>query len=153
MTRFSPYDPPRLEEGTTRNPAWLFAYSVLTVVVAASSPISQWIDPGCDWNLCLATVFLVALLGRMVGWSLNWPTGDIGRHAVAFFVGSICGSATIIWSQYFDHDGDFLRDFRDGVAAMALIYGIGLGMVAEFVASVVSTFRADCLRSIDQNAE
>ncbi|QDT03326.1 hypothetical protein K227x_17080 [Rubripirellula lacrimiformis] len=143
---FSPFDPPRLDERVARNHGWLFVYASLAFVAAVLSPISRWIDPDCDWNLCLATVFWVALLGRMVGWSLDWPTGRIGRHAVAFFVGAICGSATIIWMQYVDHRGDFTRDFRDGIAAMSLFYGIGLGMVAEFVASAALAIYANAVQ-------
>ncbi|MCA9215788.1 MAG: hypothetical protein KDB27_22135 [Planctomycetales bacterium] len=137
----SPYDPPRPDEGIARSASSLMAYTALTFVVAVASPLSRWIDPKCDWNLCLATVFLVALLGRVAGWSLHWPAGHIGRHAVAFFVGTMCASVTLIWIQYFYHNDDFVRDFRDGVAAMSLIYGIGIGAVAEFVASVAWTFR------------
>lgn len=141
----SPYAPPRLEKRIARTRSWVFAYASLTLIGAITSPVFRRIDPKCDWNLCLIAVFLVAVFGRMFGWSLNWPTGRIGRHAVAFFVSAICGSAATVWLHYVDHDGDFMRDFRDGIAAMSLIYGIGFGIVAEFVGSVAGTFYANAI--------
>ncbi|WP_218933855.1 hypothetical protein [Rubripirellula lacrimiformis] len=48
--------------------------------------------------------------------------------------------------QYVDHRGDFTRDFRDGIAAMSLFYGIGLGMVAEFVASAALAIYANAVQ-------
>ncbi len=70
---------------------------------------------------------------RWLGWKLNWPPGSLGRRAIPFFAASMGCAATILLLSYDGSWSEVIRSIPQGLGAAAIIYGIYLGAVIEFV--------------------
>ncbi len=95
-------------------------------------------------------VVLGGLVLRYPGAATGARLGNLARHALGWFSATIGAAITILVINGIDAPQHFIVDFKDGLAAASLIYGLGFGAAVEVGMSFVEALRAETGTSTDR---
>ncbi len=109
------------------------------------APYLRSVLPDHQTTIYWSATILVGIYIRWLGWSLRWPPGSLGRHAIAFFCATTgCVGMIFLLNYVFYYEGSssrLLRDVPEGLGAAAMIFGILCGATIELVFWLASQFR------------